>query len=366
MVPRYGRNPMVRCFLVLEDGTVLEGVSFGHEGAVLGEIVFTTSMSGYQESITDPAYKGQILVSSFPLVGDYGVCERYDCSGAVHISGMVVREYCNEPSDMYGGRTLDDYLRSQKVPGISGVDTRDVVMAVRNNGSMNAAIVFDENEIQNIKKKLKEKSASKNLVDLVSPKKIIKIDNKKKITVGVIDCGACRNLIDSLSDIYNVVVFPYNIKAKDILDSNVNAVIISNGPGDPSHPDIMRTVVNTVKELSSKAPIAGISFGAQIIAEAFGCKTVKLKFGHHGSSQPVRHDRRAYITYQNHMFTIDADSMNGTDLVADQFNVNDGTIEGFSHKKLPIFGIEYYPIPKKYESDSFFYTALEKMTEAKR
>ncbi|MDR0778805.1 MAG: carbamoyl phosphate synthase small subunit, partial [Methanomassiliicoccaceae archaeon] len=303
---------MVRCFLVLEDGTVLEGVSFGHEGAVLGELVFTTSMSGYQESITDPAYKDQILVSAFPLVGSYGVSERFECSDIVHIKGMVVREYCNEPSDMYGGRTLDDYLKAHKVPGISGIDTRDVVMAVRSNGSMNAALVFDDKEIPGVKKRLKEKIASKDLVTLVSPKKIRKIDNKKKVTVGLIDCGACRSLITDLSDIYNIVIFPHDTKAKDILDSNVKAVVISNGPGDPSHPEIMRTAVNTVKELRSKVPIAGISFGAQVIAAAFGCKIVKLKFGHHGSSQPVKHEKRAYITYQNHMFTIDPGTISGT------------------------------------------------------
>ncbi|MDR0791094.1 MAG: carbamoyl-phosphate synthase small subunit, partial [Methanomassiliicoccaceae archaeon] len=189
---------------------------------------------------------------------------------------------------------------------------------------------------------------------------------KKKLTVGLIDCGACRSLIRDLSDSYNIIVFPYSTKAKDILDSGVSAVIISNGPGDPSHPDIMGTVANTVKELSSKMPIAGISFGAQVIAAAFGCKIKRLKFGHHGSSQPVRHERRAYITYQNHMFTIDPGTIDGTDLVADQFNVNDGSVEGFSHKRLPIFGIEYYPIPKRYENDSFFYRELERITEAKR
>ncbi|MDR0791553.1 MAG: glutamine-hydrolyzing carbamoyl-phosphate synthase small subunit [Methanomassiliicoccaceae archaeon] len=356
---------MVRCFLVLEDGTALEGVSFGHESAVLGEMVFTTSMSGYQESITDPAYKGQIIVSAFPMVGCYGMNGRFENSDSIHAAGLVVRKYCDEPSDMYGGETLGNCLRKNKVPGISGIDTRDVVTAIRDNGSMSAAIVFDESDISSVKKKLKEKRKTENLVTLVSSKKIIRTDNKKKVTIGLIDCGTDRNLIRDLSDIYNVIVFPYDTKAKDIIDSNVKAVIISNGPGDPSHPEITDTVTATVREIFSKLPIAGISFGAQVIASAFGCRIIKLKFGHHGSNQPVRHEKRAYITYQNHMFTIDADSMNGTELIADHFNVNDGTVEGFTHKELPIFGIQYYPIPRKYEQDSFFYKALERIIGVK-
>jgi carbamoyl-phosphate synthase small subunit len=357
---------MVRCFLVLEDGTVLDGVSFGHEGAVLGELVFTTSMSGYQEDLSDPAYKGQILVSSFPLVGCYGVSDAFGMSDAVQASGCVVKEYCEEPSDMYGGRTLGEYLRKHRVPGISGVDTRDIVIRIRENGAMNAAIVFDEKDIAAMKKKLKEKRGKENLVRSVSCKGIKKISNGRPVSIGLIDCGADRGLISDLSEMFDLVIFPYDVKAKDIIGSNVKGVVISNGPGDPGHPDIAGSLVRTIKELPPSMPLAGIGLGAQAIAVAFGCKTVKLKFGHHGSSQPVKHGTRVHITHQNHMYTVDPDSMDGTGLIADQFNVNDGTLEGFSHRTLPVFGIQYYPVSPRYENDSFFYSSLEKLTGGRK
>jgi carbamoyl-phosphate synthase small subunit len=316
-------------------------------------------MSGYQESITDPAYKGQILVSAFPMVGSYGVTDRYDISGEVRVSGLVVREYCKEPSDMYGGKTLHDYLKEQNVPGISGIDTRDIVSIIRDKGSMNAAIVHSEKDVANIQKKLKKFNIEKeDLAYLVSTKRIKKIDNKKGIAVGVIDCGADRRMIADLSMKYDIVIFPYDVKAKDILASNVKGLVISGGPGDP---DLLNGVAKVVKELSPSMPMAGVALGAQVIARAFGCKNVKLKFGHHGGSQPVKHNNRVYITAQNHMYTVDVASMNGTDLIMDQVNVNDGTLEGFSHSSLPIFGIQYQPISPKYDEHPYFYERLDEI-----
>ncbi|MCL1984037.1 MAG: carbamoyl-phosphate synthase small subunit, partial [Methanomassiliicoccaceae archaeon] len=242
---------MVRCFLVLENGTVLEGVSFGHESAVLDEMIFTTCMSGYQEYLTDPAYKGKILVSAFPLVGDYGVNERYSQSDSVHVSGLVVREYSEDPTDMYGGRTLDEYLKENKVPGISGIDTRDIIRMIRGEGAMGAAIVREEKDIDAAKKKLKEKREDSDLVKLVSAKEKMTIDNGKGIKIGVIDCGVRRNMIRDLSEYYDIVIFPYTAKAGEMIGSGVDGVIISHGPGNPAHPEIMSTVVKTVKELSS-------------------------------------------------------------------------------------------------------------------
>ncbi|MCL2786023.1 MAG: glutamine-hydrolyzing carbamoyl-phosphate synthase small subunit [Methanomassiliicoccaceae archaeon] len=354
---------MVQAFLVLENGTVLEGVSFGHDSAVLGDMVFTTCMSGYQESLTDPAYKGQILVSAFPLAGDYGVSDRYDRSGAVHAAGFIVREHSREPSDMYGGVTLDDYLRSNKVPGISGIDTRDLVAMIRSAGTIRVAIVRDEAGVDAMKKKLKEKAKDDNLVSLVSSKDVKKISSGKGTAIGIIDCGVDRGLIGDLSELYDVVIFPHDTKAADIKASGARAVIVSNGPGDPSHPG-MASTVKTVKELSSSLPVIGLSLGAQIVALAFGCVTERMKFGHHGCNQPVKHGSRVHITTQNHLYTINIKSMDGTGLVADQMNVNDGTLEGFSHKELPVYGIQYYPAPPRYERDSFLYNALKKVTEA--
>ena len=357
---------MVRGFLVLENGTVLEGVSFGHDSTVLGEMVFTTCMSGYQESITDPAYKGQILVSAFPLIGDYGVNERFSSSDAVHASGLVVREYSAEPSDMYGGRTLGDYLKEHKIPAISGIDTRELVRTIRSGGTMKAAIAVSEKDVAKVKRDLTAKEKEKNLVASVSPKKIIKKDNKKGVTVGILDCGADRGLVNDLSERYDVVSFPYDTEPETIREHRIKALIVSNGPGNPAHPDLMNTVVKTIKELSGSVPMIGISFGAQCIALAFGCRTVKMTFGHHGCNQPVRYGKRVHITSQNRMYDIDRKSLKGTGLVEDQTNVNDGTLEGFSHEKLPVTGMQYYPVSPKYEDDSFFYVALEKMTGVKK
>jgi carbamoyl-phosphate synthase small subunit len=347
---------------VFENGTVLEGESFGHLGAAAGEIVFTTSMCGYQENITDPAYKGQILVSAFPMIGNYGVSKNYDSTDGVHISALVVRECCREPSDMYGGDTLDGLLRKHKVPGIEGIDTRDIVAMIRDNGSMNSAVVVDEKDVKGTIKKLKGKRENVN-AGLPSSKDIKKLDNGKKTTIGLIDCGAGNDLIKDLSRVYNVVIFPYGTGAKEILSANVKSVVISNGPGDPNDADVL---IKTVKEISSSVPVACIGFGASAVAKAFGCKIMKLKYGHHGSNLSVRRGSRVYITTQNHMYYVDEASMKGTGLVADQFNVNDGTPEGFSHDSLPIFGIQYYPISPEYEKDSFFYIQLEKITEGGR
>ncbi|MDR0334436.1 MAG: carbamoyl-phosphate synthase small subunit, partial [Methanomassiliicoccaceae archaeon] len=187
---------------------------------------------------------------------------------------------------------------------------------------------------------------------------IKRIDNGKGISVGILDCGADRRMINDLSKKYDVIVFPHGTKAKDIIAAKVKALIVSGGPGDP---DNVKDVMKTVKELSSSIPIAGVALGAQIIARAFGCKTVKLKFGHHGCNQPVKHNDRVYITAQNHMYTIDAASMKGTGLIMDQHNVNDGTLEGFSHSSLPIFGIQYQPLSPKYDDHSYFYEKLEKI-----
>jgi carbamoyl-phosphate synthase small subunit len=321
-------------------------------------------MSGYQESLTDPAYKGQILVSSFPLAGDYGVNERFDSSDRVHASAFVVREYNNEPSDMYGGRTLGDLLKKNKIPGIFGIDTRDLVTMIRSSGTMKGAIVFDKKDVAGAKKKFKERTGGENPVGLVSTKKIMKIGNKGKATVGVIDCGADRGLINDMSELYDVIVFPYDTKAEEIRKHKVKALVVSNGPGDPAHPDIVKTVVKTIKDLYSAVPIIGLSLGAQTVALAFGCKTYKMKHGHHGCNQPVKHGIRVRITAQNHLYSVDPDSLKGTGLIIDQVNVNDGTPEGFSHEKLPVYGMQYYPAPLRYEEDSIFYGILKKVTGA--
>lgn len=336
---------MAKGYLVLEDGTVFEGELFGAQCESDGEVVFSTGMCGYQESLTDPSFKGQILVMTYPLIGNYGVSDDFYQSESVHVRGLVVREYCKEPSPMYGGRTIDDFLKQYGVPGISGIDTRELVIKIRTGGTVKGAITSDGENIEQLVKKLRNMPApsESNLVAQVSCKQISRQDNGKEITVGLVDCGTKSGIQRDLNARFNVITFPYDTPADVIVDSGVQGVLISNGPGDPAHPEIARTTVRTVSDLSTQLPLFGICFGSQLIGIAMGGSTYKLKFGHRGCNQPVKCENRVYITSQNHGFAVDEHSLDGTDLVVNQINVNDGSVEGVVHKNLPIFTSQYHP-----------------------
>ena len=336
---------MAKSYLVLEDGTVFEGEPFGYRASATGEVVFSTGMSGYQESLTDPSFRGQILVMTYPLIGNYGINDDYHQSEQVHTRGLVVREYCKEPSPMYGGRTLDDFLKCNKVPGISGIDTRDVVIRIRTKGTFKGAITEDKDGIEDLIKELQRmpSPSESNLVDEVSSKKIEKYDFGKEMCVGLLDCGEKSGILRDLALRFNVTVFPYNTPADVIMDNKVKGILLSNGPGDPSHPDILRTTAKTVSDLSVQIPMFGICLGSQIVGVAMGGKTYKMKFGHRGSNQPVKYDGRVFITSQNHGFAVDENSLEGKDLIANQINVNDGTVEGLRHRDLPVFTSQYHP-----------------------
>lgn len=336
---------MARGYLVLEDGTVYEGELFGGVSDACGEVVFGTGMCGYQESLTDPSYEGQILVMTYPLIGNYGINKDFNQSSGIHVRGLVVREYCTEPSPMYGGRTLDDFLKQFGVPGISGIDTRDLVIRIRTGGTVKGMITSDGSDLEGIISNLKKMPApsESNLVAEVACKEITKEDMGKDITVGLIDCGVKAGIPRDLKSRFNIITFPYDTPADVVVDSGVEGVLISNGPGDPAHPDIAKTTVRTIDELSSQLPLYGICFGSQLIAIAMGGSTYKLKFGHRGTNQPVKYNGKVYITSQNHGYAVDDHSLEGTGLIADQFNINDGSVEGVKHRDLPIFTSQYHP-----------------------
>jgi len=333
---------MAKSYLVLEDGSVFEGEPFGYKAPVAGEMVFSTGMSGYQESLTDPSSKGQILVMTYPLIGNYGINDEYFRSERVQANGLVVRDHCKEPSPMYGGRTLEDLLIKDKVPGISGIDTRELVRKIRTSGTLRGAIAQD-GDTETLIKDLKRTPFphESNLVGMVSCKKTELHSFGKGPKIGLLDCGG-KSILNDLSQRFDVLVFPYDTPADVIFDSKVRGLIVSAGPGDPAHPALQKTAVRTVSNLSSLMPLFGICLGGQIAAIAMGGKTYKMKFGHRGSNQPVRCDGKVYITSQNHGFAIDADTP-GRDMTADQVNVNDGSVEGVRHSKLPIFTAEYLP-----------------------
>lgn len=336
---------MERNYLVLEDGTVYEGEAFGYPADAFGEVVFATGMNGYQESLTDPSYQGQILVLTFPLIGNYGINDAFNESDDVHVRALVVREYCREPSDMYGGRTLDDFLKAHKVPGIAGIDTRDLVIKIRQHGTLKGAITTDKESIPDLVEKLVKAPmpSEANLVGQVCCKEIQRFDEGKELTVGMIDLGEKGSILKNLRQRFNVIMFPYDTPADVIVESKVKGVLVSNGPGDPTQPDVLNHTARTISDLSTQMPLFGICFGNQITSLALGAKTYKLKFGHHGCNQPVMFEGRVYITSQNHNFAVDENSLEGTGLIADQFNVNDHTVEGVRHKDLPIFTCQYHP-----------------------
>ena len=354
---------MATNYLVLEDGTVLEGEAFGFEKANFGEVVFNTAMGGYQECLTDPTNCGQILISTYPLIGDYGITDDAYMSNNVWISGLVVKEYCKDPSPMYNGRKLDDFLKEHQIPAIAGIDTRELTIRIRKNGTLRGAIVFDKSEIDSVMTELK-KVSDENLVAKVSCESAYSIDNGKDLTVGVIDCGLKNDIKDSLSARYNLKVFPYDTPAQVIMDAGVNGVVIANGPGNPAHPAIIDTVVKTVKDLSTQTAIMGLCFGSQVVALALGGKTYKLKYGHRGTSQPVRCGNRIYITTQNHGYAVDDASLEGTGLIADQININDKSVEGTRHKDLPIITCQY--TPGESSDTAFVYEDFTKMMEARK
>jgi len=335
---------MTQCFLILENGTVMEGTGFGFKETVFGEVVFNTGMTGYQESLTDPSYRGQILIMSYPLIGNYGINPEDNESEKIHVRGFVVRENCTVHSRMYGDRSLDDFLRENGIPGISGLDTRSLIIGIREHGTLRGAISFDD-DIESVLDEVRRMPfpAEKNLVGEVSIREVIRYPRKNARKVALIDCGTKANIIRELAKRFSVVQVPYDTRTDFFVEEKVDGIVISNGPGDPAHPELMATVVRTIRELMQDFPMMGICMGNQLMALANGGETYKMKFGHRGVNQPVKYEGRVYITSQNHGYAVRAESLDGTEMVANQFNINDGTVEGMEHRKLPVFTVQYHP-----------------------
>lgn len=330
-------------FLVLEDGTIFEGEAFGAEVEVLGEVVFATGMTGYQESLTDPSYCGQILVSSYPLIGNYGVNPR-DCqSGRVQVWGYAVKEQCTAPSHRESEMTIHEFIEGDGVPGIFGIDTRAIIRRLRNHGTMKGGIsTGNPQELLEKIRRMKHPEES-NLVAKVSTKDVVRHDEGRDKTLAMFDCGAKASIVADLRRRFNVIQLPFDTAADQVDSLQPDGIFITNGPGNPAHPEIMDTVVSTLRELKDDYPMMGICLGHQLLSLMLGAKTYKLKFGHRGINQPVRFEDRVYITSQNHGFAVDEASAREVGLDITFVNLNDGTVEGMRHRELPIFSVQFHP-----------------------
>lgn len=330
-------------YLILSDGTVYEGNALGHDAPVTGELVFTTGMCGYIETMTDPSYYGQIVMQTFPTIGNYGIIES-DFEGKPALFGYVVREACEHPSNFRCEYTLDEFLKKNKIPGISGVDTRDITRRLRDFGVMNAMISdTPDADLDNIAKYSVNTAGARSAVMSVTSDAPVEIPacGEEKFLVVLYDFGEKRNIARSLAKRgCRVITVPANTKAATALSYNPDGIMLSNGPGDPSDNE---EIIAELRCLMGKVPMFGICLGHQLLALAAGGRTVKLKYGHRGVNQPVYDllTGRTYITSQNHGYAVVGDSVK---LGRQRYiNANDKTSEGIDYDEISSFSVQFHP-----------------------
>ncbi|PKM81694.1 MAG: carbamoyl phosphate synthase small subunit [Firmicutes bacterium HGW-Firmicutes-14] len=348
----------MQAVLILEDGTVFEGRGFGAETENFGEVVFNTSMTGYQEILTDPSYFGQIVTMTYPLIGNYGINSDDFESRQPFVLGFVVREFCDYPSNWRSEKTVEQYLKENGIPGISGIDTRALTRRLRNYGTMGGVIVTGENiSISDLRMRLNGHP------DLGRHDHVLKVTIEENFTLSndgfrivLMDFGAKTNIADSLHNLgCEVIVVPATATAGEILALDPDGIMLSNGPGDPADAEY---AIDTVKALIGRRPVFGICLGHQILGLALGGSTYKLKFGHRGANHPVKDlaSGKVHITSQNHGYAVDAGSIPGGDVIVSHINLNDNTVEGLRHLSLPVFSVQYHPeaCPGPWDSSYLF------------
>lgn len=367
----------MKAHLVLEDGSVFTGESLGATGRTTGELVFTTSMTGYQEILTDPSYAGQIVLMTYPLIGNYGVNTEDEESRQVQVAGFVVREACDTPSNWRARQAIHDYLAARNVIAISAVDTRAITLRVRYHGVMMATITTDETPeealhrlqtaprydeedfVYRVTTPLPYKWGVDGIEPLDAP------DDRYRKRAVIIDCGVKWNIPRRLASLgVRSIIVPATTPVSEILAYQPDGVLLSPGPGDPAR---LQPVIETVRELLGKLPIAGICLGNQLVCLALGARTYKLKFGHRGGNHPVKNllTGRVDITSQNHGYAVNLESLEGTGLELTHINLNDNTVEGVRHRDLKVVALQYHPeaAPGPWDSRPFFGEFLAMMDQ---
>jgi carbamoyl-phosphate synthase small subunit len=382
----------MRAILALEDGRIFEGESFGARGTRVGEVCFNTSMTGYQEVLTDPSYRGQIVAMTYPLIGNYGTNALDQESREPHVRGFIIEELSEIPSNWRSERSLDEYLRAWKIPGAQGIDTRALTRHLRERGAMKACLTSEA---------VSEKEA---VAQAISGEGVIGMDYVREVStpapyewdaadrlseawsvasgnadeiireklppvrhrVVAYDYGIKENILRRLrQNGFGVTVVPATTTAEEVLARNPDGIFLSNGPGDPS---VLQYAHESLRGLMGKKPIFGICLGHQVLGFAVGGKTFKLKFGHRGGNQPVKDLRtgKVAITSQNHGFAVDPDSL-PAEMEVTHINLNDGTVEGMRHRELPVFSVQYHPeaAPGPHDA-SYFFSQFAELIENSR
>jgi carbamoyl-phosphate synthase small subunit len=365
---------MKKAILYLEDGTSFLGQPLSTQGESAGEVVFNTAMTGYQEVLTDPSYAGQIVAMTYPLIGNYGVNNEDVESKKVHVKGFVVKEFCRVHSNYRATQSLIDYLNTNNIMAIEGIDTRALTRHLRLQGAMKAIISTENFDPASLSKKLKgvpSMEGSDWVCKVTTKEKYVwKEEGAAKPTckVAAIDCGIKFNILRILTKLgCEVHVFPAKASAKEISAINPDGLFISNGPGDPAG---VPYVAETVKQFFGKIPVFGICLGHQILGLALGGKTFKMKFGHHGANHPTKNliDQHIGITSQNHGFCVDIESLNKNDIELVNVNLNDKTLEGMRHKTWPVFSFQHHPeaAPGPHDARYLFNYFIDMMKKNKK
>lgn len=351
--------------ILLEDGTIYEGKSFGAEGTSFGELVFNTSMTGYQEILTDPSYAGQIITMTYPEIGNYGINDDDFESARPSAMGLIVKNACEKDSHYKSKQTISQYLKKNDMIGIYGVDTRALTRKIREFGCMNAVITTKE-ITPKMREKLSQYKMDKDIVMSVTRESIERFPNTG-VKMAFIDYGAKDNIIKNLHEKgCDLTVFPANVSADEILMGNFDAVFLSNGPGDPQ--DVIYSI-ETIKEIAGKLPIFGICLGHQILSLVLGAKTYKLKYGHRGGNHPVINlqTNKVMMTSQNHSYAVDESTLPNNAVITFK-NLNDGTIEGLSYPVLNIESVQFHPeaAPGPLDANEIFDTWLGKILKVEK